>query len=147
MVVLEPLKIIIENFPSKTLLKIQVPNFPNKPELGSHSVTFGNVIYIERSDFMEVSYFQNFSTDFSDIISEFQAGDKGYRRLTKTQAVGLRHAGYTLEVTKVEKNVDGEITHLVCKCTDVEKVATKPKAFIHWVSDPEKIEVRLYLPL
>lgn len=54
MVVLEPLKIIIDNFPNKSAIKIPVPNFPNKPELGTHDVTFNSVIYIERNDFMEV---------------------------------------------------------------------------------------------
>lgn len=54
MVVLEPLKITIENFPSTSPIKISVPNFPNKPELGAHDVIFDRVIYIEKSDFMEV---------------------------------------------------------------------------------------------
>lgn len=54
MVVLEPLKIKISNFPKPTSLKIQVPNFPNNPEQGSHSVTFADTIYIEKNDFLEV---------------------------------------------------------------------------------------------
>lgn len=54
MVVLEPLKITIDNYPHKTAVDITVPNFPNKPELGSHNVSFNRVIYIEKSDFMEV---------------------------------------------------------------------------------------------
>lgn len=55
MVVLEPLKITIENYPHNTAIKVSVPDFPNKPELGSHDITFDRIIYIERSDFMEVS--------------------------------------------------------------------------------------------
>jgi glutaminyl-tRNA synthetase len=54
MVVLEPLEITIANFPSPKPIEISVPNFPNKPELGSHTVTFGQKIYIEKSDFLEV---------------------------------------------------------------------------------------------
>lgn len=54
MVVLEPLKIVIENYPGKGPTKVPVPNFPNKPEVGNHTVTFDRVIYIEKSDFMEV---------------------------------------------------------------------------------------------
>lgn len=54
MVVLEPLKIVIKNFPHEGPTKISVPNFPSKPELGDHKVTFDKVIYIEKSDFMEV---------------------------------------------------------------------------------------------
>lgn len=55
MVVLEPLKIRISNFPQTDCIKVQVPNFPNKPEFGTHEVTFSNIIYIEKTDFMEVS--------------------------------------------------------------------------------------------
>ncbi|XP_049818642.1 probable glutamine--tRNA ligase [Aethina tumida] len=128
MVVLEPLKITIENFPSDKPLKVNVPNFPNNPELGSHEVTFDKVLYIEKTDFIEI-------------------GDKGYRRLTKTQHVGLRHAGYILEVVNVLKNPSGQVSELVCKCHKVESASTKPKAFIHWVSDPTDVCIRLYSPL
>ena len=56
MVVLEPLKIIVENFlPVESNNKIVVPNFPAKPDLGNHEVYFNNIIFIEKSDFMEVS--------------------------------------------------------------------------------------------
>lgn len=124
MVVLEPLKIIIENFPTDHK-EVTVPNFPSKPELGFHKVNFEKVIYIEKSDFMENA-------------------DKGYRRLTTTQSVGLRHAGYVIDVTKINKDSNGTIVELICKCTDVDKIKTKPKAFIHWVSKPTTIEVRVY---
>ncbi|XP_050517248.1 probable glutamine--tRNA ligase [Diabrotica virgifera virgifera] len=127
MVVLEPLKITIENFPHSKPIAVSVPNFPSKPELGNHDVILNRTIYIEKSDFMEV-------------------GDKGYRRLTKTQSVGIRHAGLVLEVTDVKKDGNG-IKEVICKCTEVDQVKSKPKAFIHWVSDPQEIEVRLYSPL
>lgn len=54
MVVLEPLKITIENFPHKESVQISVPDFPNKPDSTTHSVAFDRVIYIEKTDFMEV---------------------------------------------------------------------------------------------
>lgn len=60
--------------------------------------------------------------------------------------MGLRHAGYALKVEKVEKN-SAEVSSVICECLEIEKVSEKPKAFIHWVSDPEEIEVRLYSPL
>lgn len=125
MVVIDPLKVTIENFSFDKPLEVNVPNFPTKPEMGSHKVNFSNVIYIENSDFMEI-------------------GDKGYRRLTKNQAVGLRHAGYVLEVTKVLKDIKGKVAEVVCKCKEVDKVETKPKAFIHWVSNPLPVEIRIY---
>ncbi|XP_972452.2 probable glutamine--tRNA ligase [Tribolium castaneum] len=128
MVVLDPLEIVIENFPSGKPPKVNVPNFPNKPELGEHSVAFGPRIYIERSDFLE-------------------EGNKSYRRLTKSQSVGLRHAGYVLDVKEVRKNGSGQVVAVVCKCTEVEKAETKPKAFIHWVCEPIEVEVRLYSTL
>lgn len=56
MVVLEPLKITIENLPNDKPITVSVPNFPSKPELGNHNVTLENTIYIESSDFMEVTY-------------------------------------------------------------------------------------------
>ncbi|CAG9816307.1 unnamed protein product [Phaedon cochleariae] len=127
MVVLEPLKITIENFPGDRPLKISVPNFPNKPELGNHTVRFDRTIYIEKNDFMEV-------------------GDKGYRRLTKSQPVGIRHSGFILEVTDIKKD-KSLVTELVCSCLEVDKATSKPKAFIHWVSDPQEIQVRLYSSL
>ncbi|KAF5288075.1 hypothetical protein FQR65_LT12125 [Abscondita terminalis] len=129
MVVLDPLKVTIENYPHKTPVKVSVPNFPSKPELGSHDVTYDKVIYIE-------------STDFAEAPS-----DKGYRRLTPSQGVGLRHAGFVLDLKRIEKDSSGKIQSLVCVCTEVDKVMTKPKAFVHWVSDPVEIDVRLYEPL
>lgn len=125
MVVVEPLKVIINNFPHAGVTKIPVPNFPNRLELGNHDVCFNQIIYIEKSDFMEV-------------------GDKGYRRLTKTQSVGLRHAGYVLEVVDIVKANNGDVIEVVCKCTEVDKVTSKPKAFIHWVSDPINVDIRIY---
>lgn len=79
MVVLEPLKITITNFPSSEALELDVPDFPNEPEKGTHKVMFDRVIYIESTDFKETM-------------------EKGYRRLSTNQSVGLRHAGYVLKV-------------------------------------------------
>ena len=61
--------------------------------------------------------------------------------------MGLRHAGYVLSVTEIKKDSSGDVIGVVCTCTEVDKVATKPKAFIHWVSEPVEIEVRLYSTL
>ncbi|XP_018321303.1 probable glutamine--tRNA ligase [Agrilus planipennis] len=127
MVVLEPLQLEIENYPHEGPVEVSVPNFPAKPDLGSHQVLFDKIIFIERNDFMEVA-------------------ERGYRRLAPNQPVGLRHAGYVLEVVSVKKDGDW-VEKVICKCTEVDKVTSKPKAFIHWVSNPINIEVRLYKPL
>lgn len=54
MAVLEPVKITIENYPHSSPIKISVPDFPNKPEMGTHEIIFDKIIYIDKSDFMEV---------------------------------------------------------------------------------------------
>jgi len=127
MVVLRPLKINIKKG-GITKRKISIPDFPDTPEKGSHEIAFSDVIYIEKDDFMEV-------------------GDKGYRRLTKDQHVGLRYANYVVKfLNVVKKDSNGEPLEIDVEAVSVDQVETKPKAFIHWVdgSDCKKIEVRLY---
>lgn len=125
LVVLEPLKVTISNFISDKPIILNIPDFPASPEnKSSHNITFDKVIYIEQSDFKE-------------------SPEKGYRRLSPTQTVGLRHAGVVLKVTEVKKDSSGKIVELICSCEKVENTE-KPKAFIQWVSDPFEIEVRLY---
>merc|ERR550532_2881884 len=127
MVVLRPLKLNIKKGGIKKR-KISIPDFPDTPEKGSHEIAFSDVIYIEKDDFMEV-------------------GDKGYRRLTKDQHVGLRYANYVVKfLNVVKKDSNGEPLEIDVEAVSVDQVETKPKAFIHWVdgSDCKKIEVRLY---
>ncbi|XP_035676746.1 glutamine--tRNA ligase-like isoform X1 [Branchiostoma floridae] len=124
MAVLEPLKITITNFPSEKAIDIDVPDFPAEPSKGSHKVKFAKTIYIEKTDFKENM-------------------EKGYRRLTPDQPVGLRHAGYVITLESMVKDKKGEITELKVKCQQAD-MAEKPKAFIHWVSEPVSCEIRLY---
>ena len=127
MAVLEPLKLKIINFEQyhQKPVTIQVPNFPSELEKESHSKIFTDVVYIEMSDFREENI------------------EKGYRRLTLSQNVGLRYANCVLSVHKVIKDCSGSIVEVEVNMCPSEK-ATKPKAFIHWVSSPILIEVRLY---
>jgi len=104
-----------------------VPNIPNDAEAGNHQVPFNNIIYIEREDFREVAA-------------------KDYKRLAPNQPVGLRHAGKVITVVDVIKDSTGEVVELKVTATD-SKDGTKPKAFIHWVSNPITCEVRLYKKL
>lgn len=124
LVVLEPLKVVISNFPSDKPMKLTVPDFPADEKKSSHEIAFDRVIYIEQTDFKENP-------------------EKGYRRLAPNQTVGLRHAGIVLKLTEVKKDSTGKVVELVCTCEKVE-ATEKPKAFIHWVSNPQEIEVRLY---
>jgi len=124
MVALEPLKIIITNFDELNKpCSLSVPDFPSDPDKGWHNVKFSSVLYIESSDFS-------------------QNPDKDYRRLTIDQTVGLRYAGIVIKVIKVI-TAGTTIEEIHVQAADV-KTAPKPKAFIHWVSNPHKIEVRLY---
>ncbi|XP_062854607.1 glutamine--tRNA ligase [Trichomycterus rosablanca] len=124
MAVLEPLKVIITNLPASAQTEIHVPDFPADESKGGHVVPFTKTIFIEQGDFREVM-------------------EKGYKRLTPDQPVGLRHAGYVISVQCVIKDASGKVVELEVSCTSSD-CAEKPKAFIHWVSEPLKCEVRLY---
>uniref|UniRef100_W5L592 Glutamine--tRNA ligase n=1 Tax=Astyanax mexicanus TaxID=7994 RepID=W5L592_ASTMX len=124
MAVLEPLKVTITNLPANAQTEVRIPDFPADETKGSHVVPFSKTIYIEQSDFREVM-------------------EKGYKRLTPDQSVGLRHAGYIISVQRVIKDGSGKVVELEVTCATSDS-AEKPKAFIHWVSQPLKCEVRLY---
>uniref|UniRef100_A0A8C7YZ75 Glutamine--tRNA ligase n=1 Tax=Oryzias sinensis TaxID=183150 RepID=A0A8C7YZ75_9TELE len=124
MAVLEPLKVTITNLPENAKSDVRVPDFPANEAKGSHTVPFTRTIFIEQSDFREVM-------------------EKGYKRLTPEQPVGLRHAGYVISVQKIIKDSEGKVAELEVTCCSSE-TAEKPKAFIHWVSKPLACEVRLY---
>ena len=90
MVVLEPLRVTILNLDKDE--EIEIPNFPNDPEKGVHKVKFSSKnIYIESSDFKK-------------------ADEKGFRRLSPGQSVGLRYSGYVITLVEaVETNGQVEI--------------------------------------
>lgn len=124
MVVTEPLKICITNFEELDLEStISVADFPSDPLRGSHNIAITSIIYIEKMDFKKEA-------------------DKSYRRLSLKQSVGLRYAGIVINVIEEVINNDQLIELRVTgKLVDANN---KPKAFIHWVSDPKPVELRLY---
>ena len=124
MAVLDPVKVTINNFPHENPIKLTVPNFPNEPEKGQHEIEFDEVVYIEASDFKEKA-------------------EKDFRRLTPNQSVGLKHAGVVLTVKELEKDNGGNIINIIVEQEPASE-ANKPKAFIHWVSNPALSSVRLY---
>lgn len=131
MVVLEPLKVVIENFdeifPGENFHHLEVPDFPADPEHSSkHMITIEPVIYIEMSD-------------FKNTIEQ----DKNFRRLTPVQPVGLRYVHLITTVKKVVSDQQGQITEIIVIAEKADQ-APKPKAFIHWVSQPAACEVRSY---
>ncbi|MEL0639496.1 glutamine--tRNA ligase [Pseudoalteromonas aliena] len=131
MAVLDPVKVVIENYDADTVETLSVANHPNKEEMGRRDVPFTREIYIEREDFKE------------------QANNK-FKRLVLDKEVRLRGA-YVIKAERVEKDDNGEITTIYCTY-DNETLGKNPsdgrkvKGVIHWVSAPESItaEVRLY---
>lgn len=124
MAVMEPLKVTIENFPHESKIELFAPNFPADESKGSHSIHFDKVIYIDACDFVE------------------NPSDKGFKRLSLSQPVGLRYTGFQISVKEVKKNADGSVSELIATC-EKSGEAVKPKGYIQWVSDPLTIEIRL----
>lgn len=124
MAVLEPLKVTIENFPQDSKIEVTAPNFPADESKGSHTLSFEKVVYIDACDFVE------------------NPTDKGYKRLSLQQPVGLRYSGYQIAVKEVKRNSDGSVAELIATCTKTGD-GVKPKGYIQWVSDPLVIEIRL----
>ena len=136
MLVLDPVKIVIDNLPDDHLEMVELP-FSKDPAMGSHTIPFTKTVYIERSDFREV--------DSPD-----------YFRLAPGKTVGLMKAPFPITATSFEKDPStGNITLIHAS---YEKPADgcapkKPKSFIHWVASspdhhsPIKAEVRIINPL
>ena len=130
--VLDPLKLIITNYPEGQSEQCVAPNHPLKPELGQREMPLSRELWIEREDFMETPI-------------------KGFRRLFPGNKVRLRY-GYVVECTGCEKDADGNITAVTCEYFPDSKSGTpgadtyKVKGNLHWVSVPHacEAEVRLY---
>ncbi|TMS39356.1 hypothetical protein L596_005894 [Steinernema carpocapsae] len=131
MAVLEPLKVQIQNFASLNLpSKFAVRDFPAMPSVpaistAEHEVAVSDVVFIEASDYRKDNT------------------DKKFRRLTKEQPVALKYLGLVLSVVEEVLDKVGNVCELV---VTAEKATgqNRPKAFIHWVSNPMKCEVRMY---
>jgi glutaminyl-tRNA synthetase len=130
--ILEPLRVVIENYPGDQEEECLAPNHPQKPEWGNRSVPFSKIIYIERSDFMETP-------------------SKGYFRLSPGAEVRLRYA-YVVKCISVLKDDSGEVVEIRCTYDPDSKSGTpgadkrKIKGNIHWLSaiHAQQVEVRLY---
>lgn len=131
MAVLDPLKVVIENYPEGQIETFDVVNHPQKPEMGTRPVPFSREIYIERDDFME--------------------NPPGkYFRLAPGREVRLNQA-YYITCTSVVKDEAGHVVELRCTYDPESRGGTTPdgrkvKGTIHWVPAQESIvaEIRLY---
>ena len=130
--VLEPLKVIIDNYPEGLIEEMEAQNHPQRPEMGTRMLPFTKELYIERSDFMENP-------------------PKKYFRLGPDREVRLRYAYLIRFVSMVKDPMTGEIKEIHCTYDPETKGGTAPdgrkvKGTIHWVSAGHALAcpVRLY---
>jgi glutaminyl-tRNA synthetase len=129
--VLNPLKVVITNYPDDQTEEMEAINNPEDPSAGSRKVPFSRELYIERDDFMEEP-------------------PKKFFRLSPGKEVRLRWA-YFVTCTIVVKDASGEITEIHCTYDPATKGGDAPdgrkvKATLHWVSAKHAVqaEVRMY---
>lgn len=136
MLVLDPVKVVIDNLPNDHLEMVELP-FSKDPAMGVHTIPFTKYVYIERSDFREV--------DSPD-----------YFRLAPGKTVGLMKAPFPVTATSFEKDPStGDVTliHATYEKPADGSGPKKPKSFIHWVASssehhsPIQAEVRIINPL
>ncbi len=128
--VLNPLKVTIENYPEDKTEALTAKNHPQKPEMGTRTIPFSKVIYIERSDFLE-------------------AAPKKFFRLSIGREVRLRYA-YYITCTDIVKNKAGDVIELICQYDPQTKGGSSPdgrkvKGTIHWVSVVHAIDADINL--
>jgi glutaminyl-tRNA synthetase len=131
MAVINPLKVVIENYPDDLVEDMEAVNNPEDESAGTRTVPFSKVLYIEREDFMEDP-------------------PKKFYRLAPGREVRLRY-GYFVTCTDVIKDDDGNITELRCTYDPETKGGSAPdgrrvKATLHWVSAEHSVEAeaRIY---
>ena len=133
MVVLDPLKITITNYPEGQIEYLEAEINPNKPELGTYKIPFGRDIYIEQEDFREEA-------------------NKKFFRLKPGKEVRLKYA-YIICCDEVIKDENGKVIELKCSYdpesksgSGSEASARKVKGTLHWVeaTNALDVEVRLF---
>jgi glutaminyl-tRNA synthetase len=130
--VLDPLKLVIDNYPAGQVEETEAPVHPQRPERGRRKIPFSRELWIEREDFEE-------------------SPPKGYFRLFPSNMVRLRY-GYVVKCTGCDKDAAGNVTAVHCEYLPDSRSGTagsdkyKVKGNIHWVSAAHAYEadVRLY---
>ena len=129
--VLDPLKLVIDNWPRGHVEECFAPNHPQKPDWGKRSMPMTGELWIEREDFME-------------------APAKGYFRLFPGNQVRLKY-GYVVRCTGYSKGPDGRVDEVHCDYLPETKSGTpgadavKVKGNIHWVNVPHAFETDIHL--
>jgi glutaminyl-tRNA synthetase len=126
MAVLDPIRVLLTNYPQGQVEEMEIENNPEDPARGSRMIPFSGELYIERDDFMENP-------------------PKGYFRLSPGGMVRLKGA-YIIACDAVLKNEAGEITELHCRYLPESRSGSdtsglKVKGTIHWVSLPHALPV------
>lgn len=128
--VMNPLKVVIENYPENKTEELSVPNHPQNEDFGKRIVPFSREVYIDKEDFRE-------------------SANNKFKRLVLDKEVRLR-SGYVIRCDRVIKDEQGEIIELRCSY-DPDTLGKNPegrkvKGVIHWVSVTHAVqaEVRLY---
>jgi glutaminyl-tRNA synthetase len=131
MVVLRPLKVVIENYPEGEVEVLEAVNHPDDPSKGTRRVPFGRELYIERDDFMENP-------------------PKKFFRLSPGSEVRLRYA-YFIKCREAIKDTSGEVVELRCTYDPLTRGGNAPdgrkvKATLHWLAaaQSKRAEIRLY---
>ncbi len=131
MAVMDPIKVVIDNYPEDQTEELTIENNMENPELGVHTISFGKEIYIDRDDFMEEP-------------------PKKYFRMYPGNEVRLMHA-YFVTCNSFEKDENGKVTVVHCTYDPASKGGNSPdgrkvKGTIHWVPVKEAVpaEIRLY---
>ncbi|PKL15834.1 MAG: glutamine--tRNA ligase [Spirochaetae bacterium HGW-Spirochaetae-5] len=131
MAVIDPVKVIIDNYPDGQVEYVEAVNNPEDENMGKREMPFSKELWIERSDFMEVPA-------------------KGYFRLSPGAEVRFKHA-YYIKCVSVDKDSSGNIETIHCTYDPVTRGGwsedgRKVKGTIHWVSAAQAVtaEVRLY---
>ncbi|MFH1156599.1 MAG: glutamine--tRNA ligase/YqeY domain fusion protein [Pseudomonadota bacterium] len=130
MAVLNPLKLVIENWPEGKTEALEALNHPQNPDMGKRTIIFSRELYIEQDDFMENP-------------------PKKFFRLAPGREVRLRYA-YFITCTRVVKDDAGKVTHLVCTYDPATRGGDAPdgrkvKATLHWVSESGSCPARVRL--
>lgn len=131
MAVLDPIKLVIENYPEGQAEELTVKNHPSDESQGTRIVPFARELYIEAEDFREEA-------------------NKKYKRLVLDKAVRLRGA-YVITAVRCDKDADDNVTTVYCTYNEDTlgknpEDGTKPKGVIHWVAAEQSVdaEIRLY---
>jgi glutaminyl-tRNA synthetase len=130
--VLDPVRLVVTNYPAGQGETCQAQNHPLKPELGTRDLPFSRELWIERDDFRETP-------------------EKGYHRLYPGNMARLKYA-FVVKCTGCEKDADGQVTTVFCEYLPETKSGTpgadsvKVKGNLHWLSvaHAHAAEVRLY---